>query len=313
MNLTKIELLWSRICPYSCAGCNMVQSEEKHQGTLDQWYKAIENFVKLGVQFVPIYGAEPLLRWENLPELLRELKNVNIAYSIITAIPEHPNLQKLIDMDLMPSLTVSWDGEEATGDRAVKSKSGLQVISEFTGIPDRAVTITVHGGNAHKIADMVKYALSKGIWVMLDIYHGSAGKYSKCSDGLQIPTRDQILDVMATLYYWKLRKEKIHWSKSFIEMVSSYYIKNPRDVWHCGGCEVGWLTVDADGSIYACDDWQIPYSCKIWDDLDIWELEFWAKNVVGDCPGCAWNTHFDACMIAASGNIGNYIHTKRKV
>ena len=312
MNITKVELLWSRACPLRCAGCAMPQDHPVDSGTIEQWLKGVENMRAMGSQFVAIYGAEPLKRMYGLPEVITKIYEVGMKCTLITAIPTHPDMNRLLDSCPLDSLTVSWDGIAPDAARQAKGNSGQIALPKHPNLKDRACVATVTDKNADMISVMARQAHDAGYWFLFDIFHSGNGPYSKCNDDSRMapPSVTQVRDMCAQLLELKDAGLKIHCSREYLIALGAGYNGNPRDFWHCKGSVTGWLTCDANGDIFGCDDWQVAYpNGKIWDTLDFEDVSAWKQEVIKPCIGCSWNTHWDAVKIEEGViDIGSYIH-----
>lgn len=312
MKITKVELLWSRACPYACAGCAMPLEHPDHQGTVEQWEQGMKNIAAMGSQFVAIYGAEPLTRPVGLVEVIRAIYAVGMKATIITALPKSPLLRRLLETTPLDSITVSWDGRvSADRWREKKSNDGQHVLHAFKNVRDRAVVATVSETNVRDIVSMAEYADSQGFWFLFDLYHHGSGPLSKCNDegGLQ-PANEQDVRMMAAgLRELKARGKKIHASDEYLKFLFGNYRGEARSLWHCYKKKTGWLTINSDGMIMPCDDWQVQSGRRAWEDNVHEEIARWRDGAVQACPGCAWNTHFDAVGIE-EGWIPNtsYVH-----
>lgn len=322
MKITKVELLWSRDCPFACFGCTMPDElrggglKTKHKGTLEQWFKGIENMRLLGSEFVAIYGAEPLTRMEHLSEIIDKIYEVGMQCTVITAMPRHKNLAELLAKSNLDSVTCSYDGyfKEDFSDKHRKAKSMAgQKFFENTQLRDRAVVATISKENGDKIVDMARRATDNDLWFLFDLYHEGHGPLSKCGndDGKDhAPTVEQVQTICDALLKMKSEGKKIHASVDYLNFLRDKYNGVVRETWHCGGDHVGWLTIDADGSILPCDDYQSAYQGgKIWDNNNWKAVESWALNEVNKCKGCSWSTHAEAVWIEEGKiDLGTYVH-----
>lgn len=268
---------------------------------------------ELGSEFVAIYGAEPLTRMHHLPEVVNKIYSVGMKTTVITAMPRSQKLVELLQDSNLDSVTCSYDGLYLDNHRKSKSVSGQKFLADHLNLRDRACVATVSKENADQVPQMARRVTDDGIWFLFDLYHGGTGPLSKCGndDGLNhSPTSDQVQYVCQALIEMKDSGRKIHASKEYLSFLMNSYNGKVRDTWHCRGSRVGWLTVDADGSILPCDDWQKVFpGGKIWDDFSESELEDWALGAVEDCPGCSWNTHWDAVAIESGLiQLGSYVH-----
>lgn len=277
---------------------------------------------EMGSQFVAIYGAEPLTRPIGLPEVITEIYNAGMKATIITALPRSPLLKRLLKQTPLDSVTVSWDGVYGDMDREKKSDDGQHVLHELNFVRDRAVVSTVSSLNVDKIPEMAAYATAQGWWFLFDLYHPGMGQYSKCNDegGLKEATATQLLRAVIALREQKQSKGLIHASLQYLDFLIAKckaLIDNGfqssievRRFWHCHNKKTGWLTIDSDGSVMPCDDWQRKMPWKIWEEyLPIGSIVSQRDNLVANCFGCAWNTHFDAVGIEEGTiPITTYVH-----
>lgn len=320
MRLTKVELLWSRACPLACAGCAMpselqhpAAAATPHAGTVAEWQRGVQQMARWGARFVAIYGAEPLMRMVGLPEVVEAIYAAGMKATVISAIPHSPRFAALLDQaPHLDSLTVSWD-EFADADRARKTRAGQHALAVYRRLRDRAAVAMVTEANADAVPAMAHQASAAGVHFLFDLYHPSTGRWSKCSDapGLRPPTVAQVQALCTALLALKQAGGLVHASAEYLTALRDGYTGNPRTFWHCRGSVVGWLTVDADGSILPCDDWQQPFpGGKVWDEINVAQLEAWRHATVLPCVGCAWNTHFDAVRIEKAGgdDLGSYVH-----
>ena len=317
MNITKVELLWSRECPLKCIGCAMPNNLKGgptiyHAGNDADWARGISNIKNMGAKFIAIYGAEPLTRYEGLPFVINEIMKRGMATTVITALPLSPKMVQLLRESTLDSVTCSYDGITSDVSRKAKSASGWKFLADQPQIRDRTVVATISSENIKKGVHMALNATTNGYWFMFDFLHQGIGDLSKCSV-TNVPPIDPIdmREFIDGLLDLKKAGAKIHPSEAYLRFVRDNYKGSIRALWHCRGQSTGWLTVDSNGDILPCDDWQKRYpGGKIWDDIDFDAVSKWKEDAVLDCPGCAWNTHFDACRIEREekGQVGSYVH-----
>jgi MoaA/NifB/PqqE/SkfB family radical SAM enzyme len=159
---------------------------------------------------------------------------------------------------------------------------------------------------------MSDYVLNSGYWLLFDVAHYCHSPLSKCKGNLQAPENGYMLAFVNYLIDKKRAGEKVHTSFSYLKYLKENYSQKEVRIWHCSkGSNIGWLTIDYNGAILPCDDWQIPFNERLWELSSFEVFKVWRNAVVEKCSGCLWNTHFDAIGIVASGNIGSYIHIKK--
>lgn len=83
-----VSIYLNRLCPRCCPYCNVVNPEmDKKKLTVSEW-KQIFNYLKdFGVEFYLILASEPLLL-EDLVELVKHWKKLDIEYGFYTTAPE---------------------------------------------------------------------------------------------------------------------------------------------------------------------------------------------------------------------------------
>jgi len=329
-NLVKAEILWSRKCPLSCHYCNMVQDKDNIV-PIELWEEGFENLRALDVGFCAFYGAEPLMEFKNLPEIIKYCEDIGILTTIITSgIVKnfHDKLKELYNNDLR-SLSMSYDmvplgsSSEAKGYQAIK---GIEYFNTLGPNRDTAFISTLTRTNYTKVIETVKHLQNKyGSWFFFDIIHPDRGQDgSKCkgsSDELLFKETDLPgLHVMLTeLIKMKDNGFNCHSSKGFVDLLlnNDYELLKEYN-WNCAddlNLFPSWVTVDCDGIVYPCDDFQPQFNKKfyVWNLYEEWEefKEFWRPVVKAVCPGCAWNTHIDAHLIKGESlPFSDYVHTK---
>jgi MoaA/NifB/PqqE/SkfB family radical SAM enzyme len=290
------------------------------------WRKGLDNLKKLGCSFIAIYGAEPLADFDKLPNFVAYASYLGIDMTLITSgcIIGTPNkLKQLYDVGLR-SLTTSFDIVNLDMSSAAKSNKALDLLEYFRRlgpIDNIAVVVTLTKKNYKLLYETMVEMTKRGIWTFFDIIHpdrGQPGSKSKGSDPELLFSEEDLPDVVTQLK--KIRQAKgelmIHASNSFLD----YIIDNPQALvkynWNCADykCFPSWVTVNCDGKVYPCDDFQVKKTgipldelYNRWDEASI----LWSKSIKKSCPGCVWNTHIDAHNIKQGlVNISEYVHKK---
>jgi hypothetical protein len=283
-----------------------------HRGLLDEWRRGIQRMRSLGSEFVAIYGAEPMLRPVMLPEVVTAIYETGMSATVITALPKGERMRQLLRNSPLDSITMSYDVATSDADRVTKTDETLPALEMHRHLRDRAVVMTITAENVHTVLDVCDQMHAQGVWFLFDIFHSSGGPHSKCGhDAALAPPPAEAMRAVAArlLERKKYQGLKIHASEAYLELVATKYDGDPRSLWHCAGKPTGWITVDSDGSILACDDYQRRYpGGKIWDDFDEQNLAAWMQLTRAECVGCAWNTHVDACAIEGGMSRGTYVH-----
>lgn len=328
-SLVKAEILFTRVCPLNCSYCYMIRRKENIHFPKEEelvfsqpytgWRKVIDGLKKVNVPFFAIYGAEPLVFFDQLCDFIRYSDKNDILTTLITSCVglTEKKMEKLVNSGLR-SLTVSLDNLDIKkiSDKNVQKKSslGLEWIFYFKQIygdkiRDAEVVYTVERSNIEALPDAIKYFTSHGIWLHFDYIEYDRGQYdSKCAPKEQLKGRylewskDRLLvkDVFSEVLSLKKKGYLIHPSESLIEEYMTKRFVNLQ--WQCN--KPGFVSIDANGVVrVGCDDFTNP-DCKdtpiyAWELDDKWDL-FWKKHEEGvryyNCR-CAWSTHYDAQLI----------------
>ena len=335
MKLVKAEILWTRKCPLSCSYCNMVNDKENTM-TRDEWYRGLDNLKELGCEFAAFYGAEPLYDFGFLPEVVGYAEKIGIYTTVITGGLASGkvtcNKLRLLKEGGATSLSVSYDLKTEEDSSIIKSNRALPMLKTFRGdcgvqLRDIAAITTLTRKNLPFLFKSIKDMTAEGIWTLFDFIHWDREQLgSKCkgsAKGLRFVKDDveQVIDTLKAIMNLKALGYKVHTSQYFVDLIE----KNPELLlnynWNCAASKYNdvfpsWVTVDCDGKVRPCDDFDPPNvsSCRI-DDLTEAKLKelslLWKKEILLGCPGCLWNTHIDAHAIKL-GEVpfSDYVHTE---
>lgn len=328
--IVKAEILWSRKCALSCSYCGMIDNRD-NSVSLDDWKKGIDALKKLECGFIAFYGAEPLMEFEKLPDIIQYAENMGIYTTVITSgIVSNfiDKLKKLHDYGTK-SLTMSYDMIPLDINSARKMKNVIDSLLYFKNlgnIRDVAAVATLSKVNFRVLPMMIKTMTEMGIWTFFDIIHPARGQEgTKCKSYIGLDSLlftknelNELVDILKEVQTMKHKGYLIHSSDLFLEKL----ITNPDLIfkynWNCADEDnfPAWLTIDVDGIVYPCDDYQPKSSLQIqcrdiyerWDEFS----SYWKKNVIENCPGCLWNTHIDAHAIKRGQlSFVDYIHVKK--
>jgi MoaA/NifB/PqqE/SkfB family radical SAM enzyme len=295
------------------------------------WIYTILQLKKLGCGFIAFYGAEPLIEMEKLAEAIGFSEKMGIPTTVITSgvVPGFLSKLQLLHKEGLRSLTMSYDIQPYDKFSRTKSNVAIESLEYFKSLGhtrDVAVVVTLTRNNYKKLADTIRMLSHKGIWTLFDFIHPDRGQPgSKCSSTdnkkLFFTEKDKkdLVQVVDELIYLKRQGFLLHASLSFLKDIKSqdYWYKHD---WNCLTSNLwgfpSWVTIDCDGKVYACDDFQPQYSPEIygWEIADKW-LDFVSEHkrlVASLCPGCAWSSHIDAHLIKVGiENISDYTHSRK--
>lgn len=327
--IVKAEVLWSRICPLKCSYCAMVTNDRTPKD-MSKWDKGVDNLSKLNCGFVAIYGAEPLADFEGLPEFIGILTKAGIPMTVITScvVPNIKQKLGILYQHGLRSLSVSYDGDNSP-DKSVRTKAnkGLEIVrwfrDSYNDLRDVACIMTANRQNFWNLPNIIRGFTNENIWTLFDFIHPDRGQEgSKCRNtpllkDLLFREEDfsRVVETLLEIKELKASNYKVHTSNAMLDTL----IMNPsilsRANWHCLETGFpGWVTIENTGEVYSCDDFHPRERQPIY----VWELferfdeftKLWTEYVK-KCPGCFWNTHFDANRIKMGLiPINDYTHEK---
>jgi len=327
MEIVKAEILFSRQCPLDCSYCGM-KNEKQNNRSINEWFIGLENLKSLGCQFAAFYGAEILMEFDKLKKVVGYSESIGIATTIITsgAVPDFKKkLRELYDNGAR-SLTMSNDlctTDPSSRRKTEQTLSNLQFFNEYPECRDVASITTLTRQNFHHLPEAIKKHTEMGIWTFFDFIHPDRGlPGTKCrgnAEGFVFEDEDfpKLAEVMDEVCEMKEQDYLVHVSKEYINLMKQNdfsLLKNYN--WNCAKLDVfpSWVTIDCDGSVHYCDDFQEQRKQPKFDMTTL--FKDWdkfcrhGKKLVGTrCRGCAWSTHIDAHYIKMGINdIDSYVH-----
>ena len=327
MKLVKAEILWTRKCPLKCSYCDMADGRANSL-TLGQWKLGFDNLKQLDCGFAAFYGAEPLFDFDKLPEIVGYAESIGIHTTVITsgAIKKLKEKLDILYYNGAKSLSMSYDIVALDSSSKVKTNNAIKNLLYFKdkgNIRDVAAISTLTRTNYKYFLKSVEILSDLGIWSFFDLIHddrkqeGSKCKSSTITKELMFKEGDNsyFIDFLYKLKNLKKQGYLCHSSYGFMDFI----IQNPSRLqtynWNCANEEgfPAWVTVDCDGIVYPCDDFQpvISVSIPVYELYNQWELfcQIWKPIVAARCPGCLWNTHIDAHFIKQGKQpFSDYVH-----
>ena len=333
-NIVKTEILWCRQCNLRCSYCAMPYKNGILKKNWELWKKGLANLKENGNQFCAVYGAEPLMDMDHLPDLFTELKKLDMYHTIITNCALKDTKERLTECQKrgLDSITVSFDGiDNPNHDKSssVKSSKALDILEWFGSTfsyRDLSVVFTLTKTNITRLPFWIEHFAKKGIFVFFDLIHNDIGNPgTKCRnyDGIDslLFTMDDKQMLIELGYKIKELKKRlnirpyIHQSDVFLDILINkpemYILKQ----WNCAFEKEfpAWLTIDYDGIVRVCDDFHL----KDVPQMYFWDLDYkklkdqWTSLTQNQCKGCFWNTHYDATMIKRGVvNINDYLNNR---
>jgi len=289
---------------------------------LTEWFKGIDQLKQLGCSFLPIYGAEPLADFDKLPEVIDFAESLGIHTTVITSgcvSDLNKKLRELYKSGLR-SITTSYDINSSDSYSKRKTAQAINVIDYFRSlgpVRDSAVVVTLTKENYQFLPEVIQFMTDKNIWTFFDLIHpdrGQPGSKVKNTDLDLLFKKEDFPSLLTALQKVGAMKKKgylCHSSYHFFEtmkLVGAYmqnvpYAPEAPYIWNCSDyeCFPSWISVNGDGSVFPCDDFQ-PSDVsiiKIWEIADLWDkfCTIWKLVVKERCPGCLWATHIDSHLI----------------
>lgn len=324
MKIIKAEILFSRKCNLKCSYCSMADGRENTL-SVPEWITGMQQLKKLDCGFMAFYGAEPLLEFEKLVEVLPYVENIlNIPTTIITNGTLLGTKEKLRELNKLGlrSLSMSYDPSPLDSHSSLKSLKAIDMLLWFKNlknIRDVAAIATLTKQNFRKLPKMVKLMSKHGIWTFYDLYHFDrhqpGSKTSEIDNKLCFSSTDSkaLIKVLSEVNRMRNNGYLIHTNEYYLDVLKSNNLNYYG--WNCADFDEfpSWLTIDCDGSVYPCDDFQPKTSRKFQVTNIVKEWDKFKKQMKlvtkSTCPGCLWNTHLGAHAIKAGvENITDYIH-----
>ena len=326
--IVKAEILFSRKCNLKCSYCTMADGRENSL-SVENWKTGMDNLKKLGCSFCCFYGAEPMLEFDKLLEVVPYTESIGIDTSIITNGTIVGTKEKLERLYLAGarSLSMSYDPIPIDKSSQVKSDKAIEMLLWFKGlgsnVRDVAAIATLTKENYRKLPEMVSKMTSLGIWTFYDIYHFDRKQPGSKTSGYNPRFAfDNFIDrgkLLTTLYQVNdMRKNGflVHTNDHYLKVLEkeNCHILEKYD-WNCADydCFPSFVTVDCDGVVYPCDDFQ-PEEAKEFNIIELYEewenfskkMKFVTKAL---CPGCCWNTKIGSHAIKTGlEDINDYVH-----
>ena len=329
MKIVKAEILFSRQCNLSCSYCGMVNQRVNNR-SVEDWCRGMQNLKSLDCKFAAFYGAEPLLEFDKLKLIVPFAEEIGINTTIITSGIVRDFQDKLKQLHSYGAKSISMSYDMIPLDKASEAKSkgaidSLLYFKKLGGIRDVAAIATLTRTNFHLLPETIIKNSRLGIWTFFDFIHPDRGlPGSKCkgdAKGLLFEEKDfrPLLDVLHTVISLKEDGHLVHVSEEFINLMAQENFSLLKNFnWNCAKHDVfpSWVTIDCDGSVHYCDDFQEQRNRPKFDmcslNKDWKKFSNYGKNLVQTrCRGCAWSTHIDAHFIKMGVNdITTYVHGK---
>lgn len=330
MNLIKAEVLFTRKCNRGCNYCGM--KRELEEAPVELLIKGMIGLRDVAnCRFLAIYGAEPTLRFEDLLKFIYSVERAGIYTTIITSEDlTNEQVNELWKVGLR-SITVSVDVVSDDYSVMEKANAGIRVVKKFLEMPemrDIELVMTLTSKNYLYVGQLITM-YGRDYWIHVDFYHEDRGQeWSKCKTipGLRL-NQEQIRFVGNVCLELKKQGYKLHPTVDIFrdmiiqpDMIEKYQ-------WKCyvQGYDrfLSWVTVDCDGTIWPCDDFQPRSKLDKNDWLYVWEVSpyqllklkqrLFELTKQGCCSGCYWVTHvMSQRMVNTDSGLEYFAHKREE-
>ena len=298
--------------------------------SVEDWKRGILQLKKLECKFIAFYGAEPLYDFDKLPEVVGFAESEGIDTTVISSgvVDNFYDKLSVLHSKGARSLSMSYDVVPIGEGSRIKSQRALAGLSYFQnlGCRDVAAIATLTKKNHKHIFDAIKMLSSAGIWFFFDLIHpdlghpGSKCKLTEDAKKLLFEHEDVVFLINTLKKVVKMKSEGYlcHTTENFVKTLISLYNRHGSLYsWCCADYEEfpSWVTINPDGSVFPCDDFQPPTD-KTFDMLTIaedWEefSDTFRKLIHKYRCTCCWNTHIDAHGVKTGQlQLGDYVHGK---
>lgn len=291
----KVEWMVTRKCNMRCEYC-IVPNTEVDELSFEKKIAVLDLLHGYNVGIVVLYGGEITLLGDELINMLKHANELGLFCAVITNglrfSKDIRYFKEFCEISRNITVSVDWLPESSRNSSNDKTKVGWDVILHpmTRMIPDRVINVTMFRQNALEMPALIKRATDEGIWSILSLVNvGKKGfRYSGPCEDIKFTEYDRILlnDVCDELIEMK------HSGKYMMHDEDRVYYSwkqwGIQQNWHCSRFTK--FTIDADGTVLCCVDWQGNNPRTIFDVVkDEGGFSKWFNKNIWDCPGCCWS------------------------
>jgi MoaA/NifB/PqqE/SkfB family radical SAM enzyme len=280
-------IFFTRRCNLRCTYCRAYE-QRPDDLPLSEWKRIVDKLEKWGVPGIDIVGGEPTLR-EDLFDLVAYINGKHMftaLHSNFTVLSE-----AMIDhlaasgLFLLKASVDSLDGFGKTGDRTFQLLEYAKIERKLAVMVSSVAT----SANIDQIQTLAQYAIEKKMFFCCGLYQCVGGRFSSPNRAL-IPPIGKTEEVFRFLHDLKAKTGWVRNSYLFLENTDCYY----NGLWKCDPDRNAWLTINNDGTLMPCQEYNSEISIL---DIDSLENERWLaykKDTVQACQGCLYHCYFDS-------------------
>lgn len=308
-------------CNFRCIHCRMDEDFlPGNELSYDESINCIDQFHKLGIDWINFSGGEPFLR-KDFISLLEYASNLDIKVGITSngSLITNEIAERLKNIKNLETIQISIDGKDAeTHDRirgidgAFDSAVNAIKLLLDSGIRTGAVT-TVMKPNIRQIPDIVQLLMDLGINVYGARRFMPTGKGDKMRNDLLVTAEEY----KEHCEYWAFCMKEFGDKMQFIieEPLLGIIKDKLPEYWNTTGCQAGVIygAMTFDGDIRPCIF--LPLSMgnirnqsfdKIWSDSEM-RKKIAYRELNGKCNGCSVKNECGGCRAMAYFQHGDFL------
>lgn len=293
----------TRRCDLRCWYCNVprIHANKKDELGIDGIRKVISNLKRLGVDFITIFGGEPMLRYQEIEEVLPQI--VEFAYPIINTngrlIVESERVResyrRMVNIG-MNNMSVSIDKmvedtddfPDGSEEKSWYAWEALEIARNF-GVTDLSINGVIDTAKPHDVIPVIEKASELGYDVRLSLVQ--TPKVDTESESFffgQTHMEKEALDDVLHMILNNIDGWNVKTTPGYFESI----INGTNDSFVCN--TPGYIVVTPDGRYQLCQNiygeelLNLPLDTS-WEDYE----NAWYKDLDKHCPGCYLNCHVD--------------------
>jgi MoaA/NifB/PqqE/SkfB family radical SAM enzyme len=281
-------LFITRQCNLRCPYCRAVnQSYLDADG--ETWRRIIDRLHGFGVRMFTITGGEPFLRddmFDIIGHITRDRRSV--CWMISNGRLCTPALiDRCADVGLQ-FLTVSLDSLDRRGVKSDGAVLELLMYARRKGIICSTLTVVTRE-NLDEIPVLLAEVTKRNIMFDMGLFQHVGGEFSPDDAALKPDDYAKLAGVMRILRAYKRRTGLVSPSMGYLSENLEHY---RRLDWKCRGDRDGFLIVNNDGTLMACQEWGGGPAVTDLASLRDPQWREYRRKAVSACPGCYYGCYY---------------------
>lgn len=293
----KLEILITDKCNQKCIMCNKKKFDKELNS--EEFVSYINQAANWGIKHLNISGGEPLLRKNDVLELIKEAKKRGLFVTLVT---NGSLLDKKTCKDLFESgldvVTISLDGLEKTHDKIRGKSSFKKIITGLCNIQElrqknRFVSNVVTVVMKHNYKELIGvYKLASKYGVENVMYQNVLDETEEKKHWLKQEDIKLLKKITNQLIELKKQKGHIGNSENFLKSIPDYFIGNLKNK----KCYAGYdeMIINPDGSLTTCmgiilKNTSLRNIRKLWVSKDYNRIRKKMKRCKKPCMVLCWS------------------------